>query len=595
MRFATAILICAAAVAQEWPHYGGEPGGNRYSPLAQIHRGNVAKLKRAWSFSIGEPDRPLEGNMNSDAEQTAFECTPLVVDGVMYITTPSSRVIALDPETGRRIWEFDPQAGAKTRIFLQHRGVSMWRSPDGREKRLLYGTSDARLISLNPATGKLSPGFGREGVVDLKPGVADRWPKARFTITSPPAIYRNLVITGARLSAGGDGLGPSGQVRAFDVLTGKLVWTFHTIPRPGERGHETWQGDSWRDRSGANAWSILSVDHARGLVFVPTAQPLGYNRAAGMNLYGNSVVALEAATGAYRWHYQMVHHDLWDYDIPAQPNLVTFELGGRKVDAVAQVTKMGLLFVLDRDTGKPLFPVEERKVPQGENTWPTQPIPVKPPPLSRQTFTRDELNRVTPEAERECAALFASARYDGMYTVPGKDRNILFPGTLGGANWSGSSFDPLNGRLYVNVQNLGNVRGAGRFWTATRWPCQEPPWGSLVAVDLRRGEIAWSVPLGVVDELAARGVPKTGTVNLGGTIVTGGGLVFVAGTNDSRFRAFDAMTGAELWVDRLEANGHATPMTYRGKSGRQFVVIAAGGGGSFSRKTADILAAYALR
>jgi quinoprotein glucose dehydrogenase len=555
----------------------------------------VARLTRAWTFSVGEPDRPLEGG-RADGEQAPFEGTPLVIDGVMYLTTSSNRLIALDPDDGTKLWEFDPQAGRRQRIYLQNRGASFWQSQDGKKKRLLFGTVDGRLYSVNAVTGKPSPGFGREGWVDLRAGVADRWPKAIYNVTSPPAIYRDLVITGARLSGETpDGAGPSGEVRAFDVHTGKLVWTFHTIPRPEEPGHETWTSDSWRDRSGANAWSILSVDQARGLVFVPTAQPLGSSRPPGSNLYANCLIALEASTGTRRWHYQMVHHDLWDYDIPAQPNLVTIARDGRAVDAVAQVTKMGLLFVLERETGKPVFPVEERAVSAaGPDAWPTQPIPLKPEPLARLSFARDELSRVTEESFRECSELFASSRYEGMYTPPGKDNTILFPGTLGGANWSGSSFDAKSGRLFVNVQNLGNVRGRGRFWDRNRWPCQQPPWGSLVAVDLNRGEIAWSVTLGVVDELTAKGVAPTGTPNLGGTIVTAGGLVFIAATNDKRFRAFDSDTGKELWSDRLEANGHATPISYTGKSGRQFIAIAAGGGGSFTQDVADVLAVYAL-
>lgn len=600
MKLRLCVLVftyCAigASQSEEWRWYGHDPGGNRYSPLKQINRGTVARLKRAWTFSIGEPARPHEAG-TPGVPDAAFESTPLVVDGVMYLSTPSHRVLALDPETGRKIWEFDPQEGRSPRTYLQHRGVSFWQSSDRREKRILYGTFEGRLICLNAATGKPSPGFGREGSVDLRAGISDRWPRTVYGVTSPPAIYRDLAITGARLMGSADGLGPSGQVRAFDIRSGKLVWTFHTVPQPGEFGHETWPDGSWKDRSGVNAWSVLSVDADRGVVFVPTAQPLGANRAAGENLFANSVIALDAATGKRRWHYQVVHHDLWDYDVPAQPNLVTVRHEGKSVAAVAQVTKMGLLFVLDRETGKPLFPVEERPVPQGNLTWPTQPFPLKPPPLARISVTREELSRVTPESAKECAALFDSLRYQGIYTPSGKDVSLIFPGTLGGANWSGSSFDPVSGRLYVNVQNLGNVRGKGtRFWDGHRWPCQQPPWGSLVAVDLNRGEIAWSVPLGLVEELEARGVPRTGTLNIGGSIVTAGGLVFIAATNDSRFRAFDSSTGKELWVDRIEANGHAMPMTYRGrKTGKQFVVIAAGGGGVFTKQTSDVLAAYAL-
>ncbi|MEO7652230.1 MAG: PQQ-binding-like beta-propeller repeat protein, partial [Bryobacteraceae bacterium] len=409
---AVACPLGAQPAAEEWRAYGHDAGGNRYSPLKQINRENVAKLKRAWTFSIGEPDRPHQDG----GSPAAFECTPLVVDGVMYITTPSSRVIAVDPETGRKLWAFDPEATHEgKRAYLQHRGVSFWQSPDGREKRIVYGTSDGRLISLDAQTGKPAPEFGKEGTVDLRAGVADRWPKASYGVSSPPAIYRNLAITGARIVSPRGGLGPSGEVRAFDIRTGKQVWTFHTIPRPGEAGHETWDGDFWKDRSGANAWSVLSVDAERGLVFAPTAQPLGSPRGGGANLYANSLIALEAATGKRRWHFQMVHHDTWDYDAPAQPNLVIVNHEGRNIDGVAQVTKMGLLFLLDRETGKPLFPVEERPMPRprtpGVFTWPTQPIPVKPPPLARTTMTREEISKVTPESNKECTALFDSARY----------------------------------------------------------------------------------------------------------------------------------------------------------------------------------------
>jgi glucose dehydrogenase len=591
------ILLTSTLAAQqdsEWRAYGRDPGGNRFSPLKQIDRTNVARLKRAWTFSIGEPSRPHEGG----GIETAFETTPIVVDGVMYLSTPSHRVIALDPETGRQLWSFDPQEGqTRNRRYLQHRGVSYWQSRDGRRKRILFGTYDGRLIALNATTGKPAPEFGREGTVDLRAGLMDAWPDATYGVTSPPAIYRDLIITGSRLLGGRDGRGPSGEVRAFDVRTGKLAWTFHTIPRPGEAGHETWSGDWWKDRTGANAWSLLSVDEERGLVFIPTAQALGAQQGEGQQLFANSVVALDAATGKRRWHFQMVHHDLWDYDVPAQPNLVTVNLAGRRVPAVAQVTKMGLLFVLDRVTGKPVHPVEERPVPKstqpGVVTWPTQPFPLMAP-LARISMTRNDLSDVTPESQAECAALFDSLRYEGIYTPPAKD-TLVFPGTLGGANWSGSSFDPVARRLYVNVQNLGSVWGRGRFWDRNRWPCQKPPWGSLVAVDLDAGRIAWSVPLGIVEELAAKGLTQTGALNIGGSMVTAGGLVFIAATNDRRFRAFDASNGQELWTERLEANGHAAPMTYRGRrTGKQFVVIAAGGGGAYTDRSGDVLAAYAL-
>jgi quinoprotein glucose dehydrogenase len=444
---------------------------------------------------------------------------------------------------------------------------------------------------------------------------------AAYRVTSPPAVYQDLVITGA-LVPESPGRGPSGDVRAFDVRTGKLIWRFHTVPRPGEMGHETWAGDSWRDRTGANVWSVMSVDGERGLVFLPIGSPAydfyGGDR-KGQNLFGNSLVALKAETGQLVWHYQMVHHDIWDYDLPAQPNLITVRHQGREVAAVAQVTKMGFVFLLDRLTGKPLFPVEERPVPAskvpGEATWVTQPFPLKPPPLARQkAVTRSELSQVTPESGKYCAELFDQVISGGIFTPPGTELTLWFPGTLGGATWSGASFDPRTGYLYVNVNELGAIGAMrpqpegsavpfrrsspqgeyARFWDRNQWPCQPPPWGTLNAVDVNKGEIVWRVPLGVVDELEARGITGTGAPNMGGSIVTAGGLVFIAGTGDSRFRAFDAQTGKELWSAKLEASGHATPATYQGKSGQQFIVIAAGGGGYFSKTGADALVAFAL-
>jgi membrane-bound PQQ-dependent dehydrogenase (glucose/quinate/shikimate family) len=620
-------LVCSSrAQTVEWRYYGGDQHGSRYSTLTQIDRTNVSTLKRAWTYHTGELDLGLP----TAPFQASFSCTPLVIDGVMYISTPSSRVIALDAETGKELWKFDPQTDKQQREFNSHRGVAYWQgnSSDGKElqQRILFGTVDGRLISLDALTGKPATEFGRGGFVDLRAGGADHWkqdPSWGARVTSPPVVFKDLIIVGWGLPEY-PAKGPSGDVRAFSIRTGKLVWTFHTVPRPGEPGNETWSGDSWKDRMGANVWSAMSVDERRGMVFLPVGSPTydfyGGDR-KGKNLYSNSLVALNAATGKIVWYYQMVHHDLWDYDLPAQPLLIDVRRNGRSIPAVAQITKMGFVFVLNRLTGKPLFPVEERKVPQsdvpGEVTWPTQPFPLKPAPLARQSMTRSEISRVSPESEKYCTELFDKLVNKGMYTPAGVEPTLMFPGFHGGGNWSSGSFDPKAGVLFVNMNEDGAVgamtaqpAGApipyirrGRFeeyaWFRDQndRPCQQPPWGTLNAVDLNTGEIVWKAPLGVVDELEAKGVHNTGTQNLGGSIVTAGGLVFIAGTTDHRFRAFDSRNGKVLWEAQLEANGHATPITYLGKGGRQFVVIASGGGGflrGLSKTLSDAVVAFTL-
>ncbi|PYU55748.1 MAG: quinoprotein glucose dehydrogenase [Acidobacteria bacterium] len=610
------LALSSAVSAQEWQSYGGDAGGTRSSPLKQINRQNVGRLRRAWTYHMGELDR--ENNETGRHHVVPFESTPIVIDGALYFSTPSNRVIALDAETGKEIWRFDPQAGrAGPRHFFQHRGVAYWHGKTGDDGRILYGTFDGRLIALDAKTGKPCREFGKDGTVDLRAGIADAYPGAEYAVTSPPAIYQDLVITGAAVPEY-PSKGPSGQVRAFDVRSGKLAWTFHTIPRPGEVGHETWEGDAWKERTGANVWSIMSLDLERGLVFLPIGSAsydfYGADR-KGLNLFSNSLVALDAASGKLVWYYQMVHHDIWDYDMPAQPVLITVRRDTRDIPAIAQLTKMGFVFILDRLTGKPLFPVEERLVPSSdvpsEAAWPTQPSPVKPPPLVRQSFSEGDLSTVTPESHRYCAQLFHSLESHGMYTPYGRKLTLVVPGTLGGANWSGASFDRASGYLFVNANEVGAVGAMepqaadapvryrraskdgeyARFWDQHQWPCQKPPWGTLNAVDVNKGEIVWKVPIGVVDGLKT----TTGTPNLGGSIVTDGGVVFIGATTDSRFRAFDARTGEQLWVGDLEASAYATPMTYMGKkTGKQFVVIAAGGGGYFIGKVSDVLAAFAL-
>jgi quinoprotein glucose dehydrogenase len=615
MRWATFWILCGLLGAQEWPHHGNDSGGQRYSPLRQIHRGNVARLKPAWTWRSGDVS-----DGRTLPVRSAFEATPIVVDGVMYVITPFDRLVALDAESGRELWSHDPKLDRQQpyTLFI-HRGASYW--TDGRRKRIVYGTLDSRLISVDAATGRPDPAFGDGGQVDLRRGFAERYPQARLGITSPAAIYRNLAIVGSYVSDG-EPRGPAGDVRAFDILTGREVWRFHTVPRDGEPGAETWAPGSRAERGGANAWSLLTVDARRGMVFLPLTSPsydfYGGDR-HGANLYGNSIVALDAATGKRIWHFQTVHHDLWDYDLPSMPVLVDLPRGGRRVPAVVQVTKTGFTFVLHRETGLPLFPVEERAVPPsslpGEAAWPTQPFPLRPPPFARQQMTREELTTVTPESRRRCEAMLEGARLGTLFTPLSEQTTVLFPGTNGGSNWPGPAWDPASSTLYVNSMDVGMIfrmekrpegsavpwrarsplAGADRFWDLDKYPCQQPPWAHLTAIDLKEGVIRWRSVLGVVDKLVELGLPPTGTSNLGGPLVTAGGLVFIGATNDARFRAFDKETGQELWVTKLNASAHAAPMTFRGRrSGRQFVVIAAGGGNKYNAGYGDELVAFAL-
>lgn len=614
-RWAIAILLCLPAVCQDWPHHGNDPGGSRYSPLKQITPANVSALTIAWKWRSGDV---------SDGKtlllRSAFEATPIMAGGRLYVTTPFARLAALDPETGREIWVFDPRLDkTKPHNLFINRGAAYW--TDGGNERLLYGTLDGRLFSVDAKTGAPDPAFGSQGFVDLRKGFAEKFPQAGIGLTSPPAIFKDLAICGS-IVTDRDPQGPPGDIRAFDIRTGREVWRFHAVPHEGEAGNETWAKDSWRDRGGANAWSILSVDHERGLVFLPLTSPSydfwGGDR-KGANLFGNSVVALEAATGKLRWHFQTVHHDIWDYDLPAQPVLCEVMRGGRRVPAVAQITKMGFTFVLHRETGKPLFEVDERPVPPspipGEHAWPTQPIPRLPKPFARQSMKPEELTTVSEESRAHCAKLMEGATFGALYTPIGPNTTILFPGTNGGANWPGPAVDPETRTLYVNSMDVGMIfrmdprpegsiipyrarslgPGGDRFWDLKLNPCQQPPWGHLTAINLDNGEFRWRSVLGVVDELIEKGHPPTGTSNLGGPLVTAGGLVFVGATNDSRFRAFDKKSGKELWVTRLAASAHAAPMTYAGpKSGRQFVVIAVGGGNKYNSTYSDELVAFAL-
>jgi quinoprotein glucose dehydrogenase len=570
----------------------------RFSTLRQIHTGNVGRLQQAWTFRTGKP---------------GSEAIPIVVDGVMYVTAPDG-VYAVVPETGEFLWKHDGSPMAL-------RGLAYWPGEGGLHSRVFTGNGPY-LLALDVTTGKPAPGFGNEGRVDLKQGVLGDLKDGRYALQSPPAVFGNVVITGCSNGEGSPTAGAYGDIRGWDARTGKLLWTFHTVPRPGEEGSETWPADSWKNRSGTNVWGFFTIDVKRGIVYAPLGSPTsdfyGADR-VGDNLYGNSLVALDARTGEKKWYRQLVHHDLWDYDLAAPPALFDIRRGGRVIPAVGQITKMGLLFVFDRVTGEPVYGIEERAVPQtvvpGEVTAKTQPFPVKPPPLGKNTFRLEEMYDRSPEHARFCKELFASnAMKIGVpYTpLPLEGNALFFPSTLGGGNWGGVSIDPSLGLLFVNVMHIGQwghmePRGSGyvrasaygtyaRFWDRdARIPCQNPPFGELVAVDLASGDIAWRSPLGRIETLEAIGVRDTGTVNLGGSIATAGGLVFIGATNDARFRAFDSKTGKLLWEVKVEANGHTSPITYMGRDGRQYVSLMASGGGAFlGGPVSNSLVAFAL-
>lgn len=590
-----------APATTDWPGVGGDPGLARFSTLDQIDRTNVARLEVAWTFRTGGA---------STSPLTALQCTPVVIDGTMYLTSPDAQVIALDAATGTEKWRYNPHR--RLHRYLHNRGVAFW-SDGARQRRILFATPDGFLYSLDAATGQPDPDFGSHGIVDLRHGIDTDLRNAVYGATAAPVVFADRVIVGISLDEGYRG-GP-GHVRAFDVHTGREVWRFHTVPRPGEFGHDTWTGDSWRHRTGVNAWSGASVDAARALVFVATGSP-GYDfyggDRAGDNLFANCIIALDAHTGQRRWHRQLVHHDVWDYDLPYPPIFVTVTRDDRPVDAVAQITKHGFVFLFERTTGEPLFDIVERPVPQsdvpGEHTSPTQPFPVLPPPFAAQGFTKADISDRTPETHVALNDRLAHARFGALFTPPSRAGTPQNPGTLGGANWSGASFDPASGRLFLNANNFPRLlrleatgqpdapyldRGDARIFDPEGFPGIQPPWGTLTAINLNRGEIAWQVPLGEFPALTARGLPPTGTPNLGGCIVTAGGLVFVASTMDEKIRAFDPSDGRLLWQHNLPFAGYAAPATYS-IDGRQFVVIAAGGGGKLGTAPGDAYVAFAL-
>jgi quinoprotein glucose dehydrogenase len=616
------------ALAKEWPTYGHDPGGMRFSPLTQITPANVDKLGVAWVYHMkpanAPPPQEGRGRGRGGSGFSASEVTPLVANGIMYLSTPYFRVVAIDPTTGKEIWVFQLPSGNPST-----RGVEYWPGDGKIPPQIVFGTSDAKLYSLDAKTGTLNDAFGEKGVVDLNTQEVLRGLEGRNGLSSPPIVYKNFVITGGTTQENPP-QGPAGDVRAWDLRTGKLAWTFQSVPRAGEKFNDTWAGESWKNRSGVNVWGFITVDAARGIVYMPFGAPsvdqYGGDR-EGHNLFGTSLVAADANTGKYLWHFQVVHHDIWDADLSGAPALIDVRQGGRTIPAVAVIGKVGLLFLLDRVTGKPIYGVEERPVPSSEvpleRAAKTQPFPLKPPPLSRMTFAATDIATVTPELETACRKLIEGMQLGGPYLPVSYNRlRVQFPGNHGGINWGGVSFNPQFGYLFLNTNELGQISGlkdrdpsatgqaraegqgnrvhpdgpyqgvpgGGRFSVkgadAQQLPCQQPPWGQLTAVNVNTGEFVWRVPLGVTDSFPPD-KQKTGRPGNGGTIATAGGLVFVGATDDSRFRAFDAKSGKELWTYKLGGAAEATPMTYEGRDGRQYVVITSTGGGFFGNPVTD--------
>lgn len=637
-----ALLVAAPAAAQlpaatEWPTYGRDAGGSRYAPIAQIDRANVSRLAVAWTFHTGE----------TEPGERSFEATPILVDGTLYLSTPLGKIIALDPVTGTERWRYDAKVSARIGFGdFTTRGVSAWLDSSAApgapcRRRIIAATIDGRLLALDARDGTPCSGFGRDGVVQLREGLRNRpFEFGEYEVTSPAAVVNGVLIVGSAVADNNRFNAASGEVRGYDARTGALRWSWDPVPQdPRDPAYDSWRGDSAHHTGAANAWSVIAADPARGLVFVPTSAPSpDYygGRRLGRNDYANSIVALRAATGEVVWHFQTVHHDLWDYDNASPPALVDVMIDGRSVPAVLQATKTGMLFVLDRETGRPLVPVEERPVPSSdvpaEEAWPTQPFSALPP-LSPHALRADQAFGASAETRAACAAQIAALRNEGIFTPPSLRGTLAVPSNIGGAHWGGLAWDATRGlaivpvntiaafiRLVPNTANIDALRSEasrmdqqvnrlrgtpyyqvrGLLLGPDGVPCTPPPFGKLVAVDIAKRSIAWEVPLGAPapDASAMRGAPSPGTATpgspmLGGPIVTAGGLVFIAATLDLRIRAFDVETGRELWSAPLPAGGKATPMTYLGADGRQYVVIAAGGDGDRFGK-GDALVAFAV-
>ncbi|MEX0928857.1 MAG: PQQ-binding-like beta-propeller repeat protein [Balneolales bacterium] len=676
-----------------WQSFLGDDAATQYSSLDMINKGNVHRLEVAWTFEAGDL---VEG------ERTEIQANSIIIDGILYATTPLLKAFALKADTGELLWMFDPFEGEEPRARGVNRGLARW--SDGAGDHRLYYVAGSRLWCIDAVTGEPAMDFGDNGSLDFAGGLDRDAMGISATATSPGIVHEDMLIHGSRVFNRAPG-----HIRAFNVRTGEIEWIFRTIPYPGDYGYETWPPDAWTRVGNTNSWPGMSLDRERGIVYVPVGSPghdfYGGDR-PGRNLFGTSLLALDASTGERIWHFQFVRHDIYDYDPPAAPNLITIEREGRTIDAVAQVTKTGFVYVFDRVTGEPLYPLTEEVVPPsgllGEEAWPSQPVPEKPEPFARQVFTEEDITDISPESHQAVLDRFREIRTGSKWDPPGTDGTLIFPGFDGGAEWGGAAYDPETGVLYVNSnempwilemvetesdggpalthgeriytsncaachgsnrtrvqhgaipslagvgerisdEELHDIIGGGRgvmpsfghlsddemasvvrflndpeapdaepieidhdyapqvpythtgynrFFDPEGYPAIKPPWGTLNAIDLNTGAYIWKVPLGEFEELTARGIPKTGTENYGGPAITAGGLLFIGASQDEKFRAFDKDTGEVLWETTLPAGGYATPSVYE-VGGRQYVVIAAGGG-KMGTGSGDTYVAFSL-